>query len=492
MSTTVLDEKSRPPSGTLHPHGSYIAGEWVHTKEQLEIIDPSNGKAFARVSTIQQEHVTAALVAAEKAFSEWRQFSALERGSFLRKVADELMRRRPEIARTITLENGKPLAQSEGEVAMSADHLCWFAEEARRVYGRSVPNQVKGKRHLIVKTPIGVVGAIAPWNFPLVLSVRKAAPAMAAGCPVILKPATQTPLSAIHLAECMQAAGVPAGVFQLVIGDAAMISQTFLSSPICRKVSFTGSTRVGRLLIQGAAETIKPLCLELGGLAPVLVFEDCDLDVAVRETIIAKFRNTGQSCIAANRIYVQKIIHKDFTERFCAAVARLKTGPGLEGGMDVGPLINESAVQEALQQIDDAVKKGAHLLAGGKRIEHQSGFFLEPTVLDEVPDAAACMCEETFAPIAPISTFETEEEVLERANNSAYGLSAYAMTRDLNRMFRLGEKLEAGTLGINDGAPTVSTSPFGGVKQSGWGRELGIEGLEAFLETKHISIGNLA
>jgi len=492
MLTNALEEKHQVLQGTQRPSGSYIGGDWVHTKDQIEVIDPSSGKSFARVSSIQREHVMTALATAENAFSDWRQISALERGNFMRKVADELLRRRSEIARTITLENGKPLAQSEGEVAMSADHLYWFAEEARRVYGRSVPNQVKGKRHLIVKTPIGVVGAIAPWNFPLVLSVRKVAPAMAAGCPVILKPASQTPLSAIHLAECMQAAGVPAGVFQLVIGDAAMISQTFLSSPICRKVSFTGSTRVGRLLVQGAAETIKPLCLELGGLAPVLVFDDCDLDVAVRETIIAKFRNTGQSCIAANRIYVQKGIHKEFTERFCAAVARLKTGPGLEAGMDVGPLINESAVQEALAQVEDAVKKGAKLLAGGKRIGHLSGFFIEPTVLDEVPDAAACMCEETFAPIAPISTFDTEEEALERANDSAYGLSAYAMTRDLNRMFRLGEKLEAGTLGINDGAPTVSTSPFGGVKQSGWGRELGIEGLEAFLETKHISIGNLA
>jgi succinate-semialdehyde dehydrogenase / glutarate-semialdehyde dehydrogenase len=492
MSTTLLDEKFNASPNPPHELGSYIGGKWVRTREQLAVVDPSSGESFAQVSTVQQEQVSDALIFAERAFSEWRQFSALERGNLLRRVADELMRRRPEIARTITLENGKPLAQSEGEVAMSADHLYWFAEEARRVYGRSIPNQVKGKRHLIVKTPIGVVGAIAPWNFPLVLSVRKVAPAMAAGCPVILKPATQTPLSAIHLAECMQAAGVPAGVFQLVIGDASMISQSFLASPICRKVSFTGSTRVGRLLIQGAAETIKPLCLELGGLAPVLIFEDCDLDVAVRETIIAKFRNTGQSCIAANRIFVQKGIHKEFTERFSAAVSRLKTGPGLDAGMDVGPLISEAAVQGALRQIEDAVKKGARVLAGGKRIEHLSGFFLQPTVLDQVPDSAACMCEETFAPVAPISTFETEDEVLERANNSAYGLSAYAMTRDLNRMFRLSERLEAGTLGINDGAPTVSSSPFGGVKQSGWGRELGIEGLEAFLETKHISIGNLA
>jgi succinate-semialdehyde dehydrogenase/glutarate-semialdehyde dehydrogenase len=375
---------------------------------------------------------------------------------------------------------------------MSVDHLRWFAEEARRIYGRSIPNQVAGKRHLVVKTPIGVVGAIAPWNFPLVLSVRKAAPAMAAGCPVILKPASQTPLSSIALAECMQEAGVPAGVFQMVIGDAAMIAGEFLRNPVCRKVSFTGSTSVGRLLIAKAAETIKPLSLELGGLAPVLVFEDCDLEVAVRETMIAKFRNSGQSCIAANRIYVQKSIYREFVELFCAKVAGLKTGPGLEPGMDVGPVINEAALTGALAQIADAVKRGARVAAGGKRVEGTPGFFLQPTVIEGVAEDAVCMGEETFAPVAPIASFETEDEAIRLANISPYGLSAYAMTRDMNRMFRLSERIEAGTLGINDGAPTVSSSPFGGFKQSGWGRELGAEGLEAFLETKHVSIGGVS
>ena len=487
----MLDDKPGAASVKGASYASLIGGEWVQTAQQIDVIDPSTAKPFAKVSAIQCEQVKVALDAAESAFDSWRQLTALERGTLLSRVADELLRRRSEIARVITLENGKPLAQSEGEVGMSADHLRWFAEEGRRIYGRNVPNQVKGKRHLIVKTPIGVVGAIAPWNFPLVLSVRKVAPAMAAGCPVILKPASQTPLSAVLLAECMQTAGVPPGAFQMLIGDAAMISQTFISSPICRKISFTGSTRVGRLLIQRAADTVTPLSLELGGLAPVLVFEDCDLDVAVRETIIAKFRNTGQSCIAANRIYVQKSIANEFTARFCDAVRKLKTGPGLDPGVDVGPLINESAVQGALDQIVDATTKGARLLAGGKRLP-SAGFFIEPTVLENVTDDATCMCEETFAPVAPISTFETEDEVIRRANNSPYGLSAYAMTRDLARMFRLSERLEAGTLGINDGAPTVSSCPFGGVKQSGWGRELGTEGLEAFLETKHVSIGNIA
>jgi len=315
---------------------------------------------------------------------------------------------------------------------------------------------------------------------------------MAAGCPVILKPASQTPLSSVLLAECMEQAEVPAGVFQIVIGDAAMISDELMRNPVCRKISFTGSTQVGRLLIAKAAETIKPLSLELGGLAPVLVFEDCDLEVAVRETMIAKFRNTGQSCIAANRIYVQKSIYRQFVELFCAKVAELKTGPGLEPGVDVGPVINEAALNGAIAQIEDAVKRGARVAAGGSRMKDTQGFFLQPTVIDGVPDGALCMSEETFAPVAPIVSFDTEAEAIRRANDSCYGLSAYAMTRDLGRMFRLSEQIEAGTLGINDGAPTVSTSPFGGVKQSGWGRELGTEGLDGFLETKHVSIGGIS
>jgi succinate-semialdehyde dehydrogenase/glutarate-semialdehyde dehydrogenase len=321
--------------------------------------------------------------------------------------------------------------------------------------------------------------------------VRKVAPALAAGCPVILKPASQTPLCAVALAECMEAAGVPGGVFQLVIGNAAMIAEEFLSNQRCRKISFTGSTKVGREMIRGAAKTIKPLSLELGGLAPVLVFDDCDLDKAVAETIIAKFRNTGQSCIAANRIYVQKTVFKDFVERFIDATNRLKIGPGLEPGMDVGPVVNQQGLDAALNQITDAVKKGARVVAGGERLKDSPGFFLKPTVLEGVTDDADCMSEETFAPIAPISSFDTEAEAISRANDTSYGLSAYAMTRDIGRIFRLSEQIEAGTLGINDGAPTTSQSPFGGVKQSGWGRELGIEGLDSFLETKHVSIGGV-
>ena len=470
---------------------SYLGGKWIKTEEEVKVVNPATAQPFASVSKVDHAQLKAALTTAEAALPAWRNTTAKDRGILLHKVADELIRRKAEIARIITLENGKPLAQSEGEVAMSEDHLRWFAEEGRRTYGRVIPQQVGSKRNMVVKTPIGVVGAIAPWNFPLVLSVRKVAPAMAAGCPVILKPASQTPLSSVLLAECMEAAGVPAGVFQMAICDPVMFSTELLSNPICRKISFTGSTRVGQALIRAAAESVKPLCLELGGLAPVLVFEDCDLDKAVQETIIAKFRNTGQSCIAANRIYVQKPIYKEFVERFVAATAKLKIGSGLEPGMDVGPVVNQSGLDAALEQIKDATSRGGRIVAGGHRLENSPGYFLTPTVIEGVHDSSLCMCEETFAPIAPISSFDTEEEAIRRANNTPYGLSAYAMTRDIGRVFRLSEQLEAGTLGINDGAPTTSNAPFGGVKQSGWGRELGIEGLEAFLETKHVSIGGV-
>ena len=487
----VLLIRGNVENSTKSSYCSYLAGRWVRTDNEFEVVNPATARPFARVSTIDRSHLKDALCTAEEEMPVWRAVTAKDRGILLHRVADEIVRRKAEIARTITLENGKPLTQSEGEVAMSIDHLRWFAEEGRRVYGRTIPPQVHGKRHIVVKTPIGTVGAIAPWNFPLVLSVRKVAPALAAGCPVILKPASQTPLCAVALAECMEAAGVPGGAFQLVIGNAVMIAEEFLSNERCRKISFTGSTKVGQELIRGAAKTIKPLSLELGGLAPVLVFDDCDLDKAVAETIIAKFRNTGQSCIAANRIYVQRTIFKEFVERFIDATNRLKIGPGLEPGMDVGPVVNQQGLDAALDQITDAVKKGARVVAGGERVKDSPGFFLKPTVLEGVTDDADCMSEETFAPIAPISSFDTEAEAIRRANDTPYGLSAYAMTRDIGRIFRLSEQIEAGTLGVNDGAPTTSQSPFGGVKQSGWGRELGIEGLDSFLETKHVSIGGV-
>ena len=466
----------------------YLKGGWTKTPTSVSVMNPATGFAFAKVATVDRGRVRLAVSDAHTAFLSWRRLTGKARGEFLQKIAAELEQRRDEVARLITLENGKPLAQGEAEVAMSIDHLRWFAEEARRAYGRVIPNQVEGKRHLVIKTPMGVVGAISPWNFPLVLGVRKVAPALAAGCTVILKPARQTPLSSVAFAECVEAANLPQGVFQLVAGPASEIGQELLENPLCRKITFTGSTETGQLLIRGAALGIKPLSLELGGQAPVLVFEDADLEKAVEGVMIAKFRNTGQSCIAANRIYVQRRIYKKFLEAFVEKTKALRVGNGLESGVQIGPLIDKAALSKAAEHVEDAVKKGARLLCGGHPLSGRKGFFFEPTVLADAPDQGLCMLEETFAPIAPVCSFQSEEEGVERANASPYGLSAYVFTNDLRRAFRLMESVAAGMIGINDGVPTTSQCPFGGVKQSGWGRELGIEGMDAFLDTKHVSV----
>ncbi len=466
----------------------YLNNQWIGSSETIQVMDPATGEAFARVATVSREQVSRAIQDAHAALPAWRDLHAKARGDYLIAIADNVTKRGDEIAKVITRENGKPLAQSKTEVGMTIDHLRWFAEEGRRAYGRVIPNQTPNKRHLVIKRPVGVVGAIAPWNFPLVLAVRKVAPALAAGCPVILKPASQTAVCCVMFAECVDAAHLPGGVFQLVAGPAQMIADEMLANPLLRKITFTGSTEVGQKLIAGAARDVKMLSLELGGHAPVLVFDDADLDKAVEGAMIAKFRNTGQSCVAANRIYVQRGIYDRFVDAFVKKSQALKVGNGLEDGVDIGPLVNEKALRGALDQIEDARAKGAKVLCGGGRWGSK-GFFLEPTVLADVPDTASCMNEETFAPIAPIVRFESEREGIERANASRYGLSAYAFTRDLSRAMRVMETLEAGTIGINDGVPATSNAPFGGMKQSGWGRELGSEGLDAFLETKHVSIG---
>ena len=465
----------------------YRNGAFVQSEPVWDVVNPATGEPFARISTIDRAGLAQAIADAHAAFPSWRALTAKARGEFLRGMAANLDQRREEIARLISSENGKPLAQSLAEIALSVEHLQWFAEEGRRAYGRIIPPQAEGKRNLVVKTPIGVVGAISPWNFPLMLSVRKVAPALAAGCPVVLKPARQTPLSCIAFAECAQAAQLPKGVLQVVCGPSDQFGEEFLSNPLCRKVTFTGSTEVGRVLIRNAAHTVKPLSLELGGNAPLLVFDDANLDVAVQGALLAKMRNTGQSCIAANRIFVQRRIYECFLDAFVARVKSLKVGEFSEPGVEIGPLIDEAALRHAMGLVEDAVTRGGRVLCGGRRLERR-GVFFEPTVLAEVPDDALCRHEEIFAPIAPVSAFDTEEEAIRLANDTAHGLCAYAFTRDLGRIFRLAEHLEAGMIGMNDGLPTTSNAPFGGVKQSGWGRELGCEGLDAFLETKHISI----
>jgi len=465
----------------------YLNGAFVQSEPAWDVVNPANEEPFARISTIDRAGLAQAITDAHAAFPGWRGLTAKARGEYLLRIAAEVERRREEVAHLLSSENGKPLAQSLAEVAMSVDHLQWFAEEGRRAYGRIIPPQAEGKRNLVVKTPIGVVGAISPWNFPLVLAVRKVAPALAAGCPVVLKPARQTPLSCIAFAECAQTAQLPKGVLQVVCGPSDQFGEEFLSHPLCRKVTFTGSTEVGQVLIRHAAGMVKPLSLELGGDAPLLVFEDTDLKGAVDGALLAKMRNTGQSCIAANRLFVQRPVYDRFLEAFAARVKSLKVGEFSEPGVEIGPLIDAAALHHALALVQDAASRGARVLCGGRRLERK-GFFFEPTVMADVTADALCRREEIFAPLAPVSPFDTEEEAIQLANDTAHGLSAYAFTRDIGRLFRLAEHLEAGMIGLNDGLPTTSNAPFGGVKQSGWGRELGCEGLEAFLETKHISI----
>ena len=469
----------------------YLNGKWVTTGKPLGVTNPSTGESIGSVATVNREQMQTVLDDANNALPAWRSLTGKERGIYLRRIAEGVEKRADEIARVISLENGKPLPQSKGEVNGTIDHLQWFAEEARRTYGQIVPHQAPGKRHWVLKQPVGVVGAIAPWNFPLILGIRKVAPAMAAGCPVILKPASATPLSSVLFAEAVHEAEVPAGVFQLVAGRASEIAAAMFAHPACRKISFTGSTEVGKELMRNAAENVTRLSLELGGHAPLIVFDDADIDTAVEAAIIAKFRNSGQSCIAANRIYVHRPVLDSFIEKFVAKTKQVKVGDGFEEGVEVGPLINAEAVDFALSHIQQAVATGAKILCGGNRIGDEASCFLEPTLLLDVTPQSLCMTEETFAPVIPIVPFDTEAEVIEQANNTQYGLAAYFFSNNINRIWRVAEALEAGTIGVNDGVPATSQCPFGGMKQSGIGRELGTEGIDAYLETKHVSFANI-
>jgi succinate-semialdehyde dehydrogenase/glutarate-semialdehyde dehydrogenase len=471
------------------PHPLYLNGRFVVREPSFPVRDPADGTVFARMSAADAGVTAAALADAEAAFAGWRRVPARARGDVLLALAAEVTRRAEEIATGITRENGKPLGEARAEVALGIDHLRWFAEEARRGYGRVLPPQEADRRQLVLRVPIGVVGAISPWNFPFHLAARKVAPALAAGCPIVLKPASATPLSAVRLAECAHAAGVPPGVFQVVAGPAEAIAGEFLANPRCRKVTFTGSTEVGRRLVAGAAAGLKPLALELGGHSPLLVFDDADLPGAVAGALTAKFRNGGQSCIAANRIYVQRGVWERFLADFTAAVRALRVGPGLDPATDIGPLVHPAAAELAAAHVADARARGAELRCGGERLPGGGGSYFAPTVLTGVPPDALGMREETFGPVAYVNPFDTEEEAVAAANATPYGLAAYAFTRDLSRALRLGEALEAGMIAVNHGLPTASNAPFGGVKQSGWGRELGSEGLEAFLEPRHVSLG---
>lgn len=452
----------------------------------FDVCNPATGELLATVPKGGANEAKLAVDAASKAFDLWSKMTAYERSAKLKKWFELIQQSHEELAVTITREQGKPLAEARGEIAYANGFIEWYAEEAKRIYGETIPASVPSKRIFVHKQPVGVAAIITPWNFPAAMITRKVAPALAAGCTVVIKPAEQTPLTAIKLVELAIKAGFPPGVINVVAGDAAEIGNTWQQDERVRKLSFTGSTAVGKHLMKGAAETMKRISLELGGHAPVIIMDDCDIDRAVDQVIAAKFRNAGQTCVCANRIYVQQSIVATFAEQLTEKVLQLKVGNGLEKEVVIGPLIDEAAVQKVTEHVEDALQKGAQLTTGGRR---QHALFFEPTVLLNVSDEMLCMREETFGPVTPITTFETEDEVIKRANNSQFGLAAYVFTKDISRGIRISEQLEFGIVGLNDGLPSTPQAPFGGFKQSGLGREGGHYGLDEYIEVKYISVG---
>lgn len=453
---------------------------------KIDVTNPSTGNVIATVPDGGAEEATQAVDAAYTAFEKWSDRTAYERSALLEKWYALINEQIDELAETMTEEQGKPLHEARGEMNYANGFISWYAEEAKRIYGERVPASHSNKRIFVHKQPVGVVAVITPWNFPAAMITRKVGPALAAGCTVVIKPAEQTPITAIKLVKLAHEAGIPEGVINVVTGDAKAIGDAWLNDARVRKLTFTGSTEVGKLLMRGAAETVKKLSLELGGHAPAIVMEDCDIDKAVEGVIAAKYRNAGQTCVCANRIYVHESIVDAFSAKFIERVKQLQVGDGKQEGVHIGPLIDEAAVKKVQSHVDDAQEKGAIVAVGGSRKE---GLFFEPTVLLNVTDDMICMQEETFGPVTPITTFTSEEEVLKRANDSIYGLAAYVFTENLSKGIRMSEKLEYGIVGLNDGLPSTPQAPFGGFKQSGLGREGGHQGIDEYIEVKYISVG---
>jgi succinate-semialdehyde dehydrogenase / glutarate-semialdehyde dehydrogenase len=476
----------------LFRQACYIDGAWVNARSNatINVDNPATGEIVGTVPKLGAVETREAIEAAGRALPAWRQKTAKERAAVLRKWFDLMMQHQDDLAKLMTVEQGKPLAESTGEVAYAAAFLEWFGEEAKRVYGDSIPGHQADKRIFAIKQPIGVVACITPWNFPLAMITRKAGPAIAAGCTVVLKPASQTPFSALALAELAERAGVPKGVFNVVTGSAGDIGGELTSNPIVKKLSFTGSTEVGKLLMAQCSQTVKKVSLELGGNAPFIVFDDADLDAAVEGAMASKYRNTGQTCVCVNRIYVQDSVYDAFAQKLTAAVLKLNPANGLETGANQGPLIDDKAVLKVEEHIDDAVTKGAKIVAGGKR-HAKGGRFFEPTVLTEVTPSMLVAKEETFGPVAPLFRFATEDEAITQANNTEFGLAAYFYGRDVARVFRVAEALESGMVGINTGLISTEVAPFGGVKESGLGREGSKYGIEEYLEIKYLCIGGI-
>src|SRR5438874_7609610 len=495
MQTTATKSQS-PASQLKEPRlfreACYIDGQWVQAAsgQSLNVDNPATGEIIGTVPKLSAAETRQAIEAANRAFPAWSKKTAKERAAVLRRWFDLMMANQDDLARLMTLEQGKPLSESKGEVAYAAAFLEWFGEEAKRIYGDTIPQHQADKRIVVIKQPIGVVACITPWNFPLAMITRKAGPAIGAGCTVVLKPASQTPFSALALAELAERAGLPKGVLNVVTGAAKEIGGELTSNPIVRKLSFTGSTETGKVLMAQCAGTIKKLSLELGGNAPFIVFDDADLDAAVEGALASKYRNTGQTCVCANRIYVQDGVYDAFASRLAEKVKGFKVGPGTEPGVTIGPLINEQGVKKVEEHVADAVGKGAKILLGGKRHE-RGGLFFQPTVLANVTPEMQVSFEETFGPVAPLIRFKSEDEAIRLANNTEFGLAGYFYSRDVGRIFRVAEKMETGIVGANVGIISTEIAPFGGVKQSGLGREGSKYGLEEYLEVKYILVGGI-
>jgi succinate-semialdehyde dehydrogenase/glutarate-semialdehyde dehydrogenase len=471
---------------------AYIAGAWVNADSAatVAVTNPANGAVLGTVPMCGTAETERAIRAADVAQRIWRDVPAKERAAILRKLNDLMLANADDLALILTSEQGKPLAEAKGEIVYAASFIEWFADEARRVYGDTIPATMGDRRILAIKQPVGTTAAITPWNFPTAMLTRKAGPALAAGCSMVVKPATQTPYSALAFAVLAERAGVPKGLLSVVTGSASQIGGEMTRNPLVRKLTFTGSTEVGRMLMRQSADTIKKLSLELGGNAPFIVFDDADLDAAVEGAMISKYRNTGQTCVCANRLYVQRGVLQAFTDKLVAKVKALKVGSGTEAGVTQGPLIDAKAVAKIEEHIADARAKGGEVLAGGKR-HALGGLFFEPTVIGGATADMLFAREETFGPLAPIFAFDTEAEVLALANDTEFGLAAYFYSRDIGRVMRVAEKLESGMVGVNTGLISTAEAPFGGVKQSGLGREGSKHGLDDFLELKYICLGGL-
>jgi succinate-semialdehyde dehydrogenase/glutarate-semialdehyde dehydrogenase len=476
----------------LFRQACYVDGVWITARSgaTIAVDNPATGEVIGTVPTLGAAETRDAIAAADRALSGWRTRTAKERAVVLRRWFDLMMANQEDLARLMTTEQGKPITESRGEVAYAAAFLEWFGEEAKRVYGETIPGHQADKRLVVIKQPIGVVACITPWNFPLAMITRKAGPAIAAGCTVVLKPASQTPLSALALAELGDQAGLPKGVFNVITGSASDIGSELTANPTVRKLSFTGSTEVGKLLMAQCAATVKKVSLELGGNAPFIVLDDADLDAAVEGAIASKYRNTGQTCVCANRLLVQDRVYDAFTRKLSAAVKKLKPAPGIEPRATQGPLIDDKAVAKVEEHVADARAKGARVVIGGKR-HALGGRFYEPTVLADVTPAMLVAREETFGPVAPLFRFRSDEDAIAMANDTEFGLAAYFYGRDIGRVWRMAEALETGIVGINTGIISTEVAPFGGVKESGLGREGSKYGIEEFLEIKYLCFGGV-